>query len=209
MARVDDDDDAVRWDEELGWLADVTVVGGELDGEGPIPCQVGWAYGKNGAMLSSPIERGAQVVVLVTEGDANALTVIVGVVPVADQMPPTEVNGESIDEALLKATHVFVTPHNVEQQVGSLWRVSSIDDAKLLSQNVKLAEDDASQSYVRGEDQRDALGQFLTSLSTWIELVRLGVVAGGGTLDNTDFTAAIDQLRSGLDSALSLRIKGE
>ena len=68
---------------------------------------------------------------------------------------------------------------------------------------------DASQAYVRGDDQKQALDAFLASFDTWIELVRLGIVAGGGTLDNTTITQASQTLRNGLANALSTKIKGE
>ena len=40
LARVDADPDATVWDDDLGWLVDVTMVGGPLDGDGPVLCRV-------------------------------------------------------------------------------------------------------------------------------------------------------------------------
>lgn len=161
MARVDDADDAVRWDPPRGWLVDVTVVGGALDGEGPIPCRVAWAYAGSDAGTSEPVERGVLVACVLPEANLNGSPVIVGVLPTPDMAAPTSVNGEDIDADFAKATHFRVSPRNYEAQYGSKWRTKVTDEAKLLAQALKLADDDAAQSYMRGEDYADALDRFI------------------------------------------------
>ncbi|MEK6822344.1 MAG: hypothetical protein AABY13_00825, partial [Nanoarchaeota archaeon] len=58
------------------------------------------------------------------------------------------------------------------------------------------------------KDQKDAIDDWLTAFATWIELVRAGIIAGGGSLDNTAITQASQQFRQALASALSTKIKG-
>jgi hypothetical protein len=68
----------------------------------------------------------------------------------------------------------------------------------------------ADQRLVLGDDQVSALKAFVGNgtalgggLSGWAELVKAGITAGGGTLDNTTFYADIITLRNALDAALS------
>lgn len=208
-ARVDDDDEAVRWDAEVGWLVDVTVVGGQLDGEGPVACRVAWPYAASGAANSSPVQRGVLVACVLPEADLNGTPVIVGMLSTSGEPVPETVNGQDIDEAYAKATHIFVTEYDVQQEVGERWRTSATQRATLEAPEVRLADEDAGQSYVRGEDQKDALDSFLDSFDVWVDLVRLGIIAGGGTLDNTTILQASQTLRTQLAQALSSRIKGE
>jgi hypothetical protein len=60
---------------------------------------------------------------------------------------------------------------------------------------------------VLGDDNKITFDNFRTALTAWIELVRLGVVAGGGSLDNTNFTTAISTLGTEMGSALSDLVK--
>lgn len=215
--RVDDDDDAIRWEEGLGWIVDVTVVGGPLDGEGPIPCRVGWPYAGDGAGSSSPIERGVLAACLLPEGDLNGTPTIVAMVPTTERPVPEEVNGRTIDEAFAESTHFLVTPHDYEAQVGSLWRVSADDDAKLLAQNVVLADDNAGQSYVRGDDQLDALDDLIDALDTFAQALATATPAPpNGALTVASVAVAYASLapaliaaKTALQSALSSRIRGE
>lgn len=68
---------------------------------------------------------------------------------------------------------------------------------------------DASQSYVRGDDYADALGDFLSAMNIWIGLVKDGITAGGGTLVNVAFEQAISTLQNARNTYLSTKIKGE
>lgn len=215
--RVDDDDDAVRWEREIGWVVDVTIVGGALDGEGPIPCRVGWLYAGDEAGSSSPVERGTLCACLLPEADINGTPTIVGVVSTTERPVPTEVNGQTVDEDFAKGTHFLRSPHNVEVQVGSLWRTSAEDDAKLLAQNVSLADDSAGQSYVRGEDQLDALDDLIDALDAFAQSLATAVPAppnGALTVASTaaayaTLAPALIAAKTALQGALSSRIKGE
>lgn len=157
LARVDDDDDAVRWEPDVGWLADVTFAFGDLAGEGPIVCRVSSAFGGDRQGAFSPVARGAEVSVLLAGGDPMTAPIIVGVAFNAqDVRAPETVNGQDIDEDFAAANHIVVTPHSVQQEVGERWRTSATDRATLEAPEVRLADEDADQSYVRGEDYADA-----------------------------------------------------
>lgn len=215
--RVDDDDDAVRWEDGIGWVVDVTVVGGPLDGEGPVPCRVGWPYAGDGAGSSSPIERGVLVACLLPEADLNGTPVIVATVSTTERPVPTSVNGETIDGAFSKETHWLVSPHNVEVEVGSTARVSASDTWKLLAQNVVLADDNAGQSYVRGDDQLDALDNLIDALDAFAQTLATATPAppngaltvASVALAYASLAPALIAAKTALQSALSSRIRGE
>lgn len=61
----------------------------------------------------------------------------------------------------------------------------------------------ATQRMVLGDDQKTAFDNFRTALTTWIGLVKTGIEAGGGTLVNTAFEAAITALGTEMGNALS------
>ncbi len=71
---------------------------------------------------------------------------------------------------------------------------------------IRLVSSDASESAVLGDSQNSALDTFLDALRAWATLVKTGVVAGGGTLDNTIFEAALVQAKGDLDAALSGKV---
>lgn len=217
LARVDDVEDAIRLEQGLGWIVDVTVTGGQLDGEGPIPCRVAWSYAGEDAGRSEPVERGTQVLVVLPDGDANGTPVIVGVLSTPDKPPPASINGDEVSEQYALSTHYLRTPHNVEQEVGSVWRVSAQTDAKLTAQNVALADDAPTQSYVRGDDQVDALKALIDALDAFSSALATAIPAPpNGALTVASVAAAYAVLgpqlataKTSLEAALSTRIKGE
>jgi len=77
------------------------------------------------------------------------------------------------------------------------------------SDNGTIQLQDASQSFVRGDDYADALGDYLDSVLAWIELVKTGIEAAGGTLVNAEYTTAIERLKAARNTYLSTKIKGE
>lgn len=77
------------------------------------------------------------------------------------------------------------------------------------AQSIKLGSKDASESAVKGDANKSAFDDFRSGLITWIEQVRLGIVAGGGALDNTDFTVVINALGTSMSNALSSKTKLE
>lgn len=181
-ARVDDDPDAIRFEEPDGWLVDVTIQGGPLDGE-EITCRVASGFAQNGATRSDPPSRDCEVLVVISEGDPNANPVIVGQVHNGGGCPvPSSVNGEGLDEQKALATHVLVTPHDVDQQIGGFLRQFLGEDltqeadgnvkiqakgaqAELLAALVNLADAGATQSYVRGTVFAAALQSVLFTIA--------------------------------------------
>lgn len=210
FGRVDDDDDAIRWEVPHGWIVDVTFSGGQLEGEGPIACRVLRLFAADGATRQEPVFRGAEVAVVLSEGDPNASPLIIGMVHNGGgSETPEEVNGTTIDEDYSLATHILVTPHALDYQIDGDVRIKTTGTARLLGPLVELAEQDAGQSFVRGDDQKDALNAFLDALSTWAVLVKAGIVAAGGTLENAALDAAINVAKQQFASALSSKVKGE
>lgn len=223
MGRVDDDEDAITFDPNPaqdgtggGWLIDVTLQGGALDQEGSIPCRVSEAFSGDDRGRIEPFERGCEVLVLIPEGDPNASPVIVGQIHNAgDCQVPNQVNGTDIDEALALATHIFVTPHAVDEQIDGTRRVKTGDTHRLLGPLLELADEGASQSFVLGNTQKDALDTFAQSvLSAFTDLVPPGppatpVTAAQAAAAVITITAAVAQLSADLTGALSDKIKGE
>ncbi len=97
------------------------------------------------------------------------------------------------------------------------WRVSSTDDAALVSQSVALADDDADQSFVRGNDQLDALKDLIDAISAFANaLATAAPAAPNGALTVAAVAGAFATLepqpqaaKAALEQALSVRIKGE
>jgi hypothetical protein len=77
-ARIDMDPLAVRWDPEIGPIADVTFTGGPLDGEGPIPCRVAYFGQGAGTGRFIPLQPGDEVQVCINAGNPEEGPVIVG-----------------------------------------------------------------------------------------------------------------------------------
>lgn len=70
----------------------------------------------------------------------------------------------------------------------------------------------ADQSFVRGDDQKDAIDTFADELNTWAVAVAAGIVNAGGAI-NADaqarFLEAITSFKTSITNALSTKIKGE
>lgn len=212
-ARIDDDDDASRWDAEHGWLVDVTFVGGPLDGEGPVTCKVASPIGGAEQGDAHPPPRGCEAVVVLPEGDPNVMPVIVGYVNNADGCrAPGEVQGEELDEDLARATHLRVTNGSLRWQVGELLALQG-ETVRVVSNDVELTQEAPTQSYVRGEDLQSALNQFAGQVQTAVsQLAPVGppstpVTAGQVATAIGTITAAVAALTGA--TYLSQRIKGE
>lgn len=77
-ARIDVDPLSIRWDPEIGPIADVTFTGGPLDGEGPIPCRVAYFGQGSGTGRFIPLQPGDEVQVCINAGNPEEGPVIVG-----------------------------------------------------------------------------------------------------------------------------------
>lgn len=210
VARVDDADDAIRWDAALGWLVDVTITGGELDGEGPIACRVLSPFGAPGQGSFCPVARAQPVALVVPEGNPNIGPLIVGTLPALDDAEvPTSVVGESIDDALAKASFLIRSSADFLAEYGDLWHVKASDTATLEAPNVRLADPAADQAFVRGDDQKQAFDTFLVALNLWATQVAAGIPTNTPPASQPQFVEAITQLGTDLGAALSSKIKGE
>lgn len=215
LGRVDDDEDAISWEEGVGWIVDVTPGHGDHAGEDPIPCRVARQFLADERGESQPITPGAEVVVLVPGGDLPAGGVIVGMLANAtDLRVPREVNGETIDEAFSQATWWIVADHDLDWSLGATLRIAVEDRARVLAQNLELAEEGASQSFVRGDDQAAALKDVLDAINTFAQAVQSTMTGApfpkpGLTAAATALQTQIEAAKTAIDQALSSRIKGE
>ncbi len=167
MARVDDDDDAIRWEAPYGWIVDVTFQGGPLDQDGPVPCRVASFFATDNYAKIEPVTRGAEVCIAIPEGDTNAVPVIIGQMSNGGYADvPATVNGQNIDESLALATHILKSPHNLEWEIGDQARLKTNDKITLISALVELTQNSPSQAYVRGTAFASAMQNFLGSLNT-------------------------------------------
>ena len=125
-ARIDDDPDAISFDSEIGWIIDVTFYGGPLDQEGPVPCKLGEVFAQQFATKSDPPGRGCEVLVAITDGDANSNPIIVARMHNAGGCEvPLLVNFTPITEGYALANHIVVTPHGADEQYGGDRRVTA------------------------------------------------------------------------------------
>jgi hypothetical protein len=217
LGRIDDDEDAVRWEDELGWVVDVTFSGGGLDQEGPVACRVTSAFGGDGLGRSEPPARGVVVVVAIPEGDPNTEPTVLGYLAGPGCAPPSAVNGDDITETKALGTHLLVSDAAVDWQVEDGIRfkaTGSSAKARLLAPAVELATQGAGQAFVRGNAQKDALVTFLTALGTWASSVETTMTNApfpkpGLAASLAALQTAITQLKTDLASALSTKIKGE
>ena len=226
VGRVDDDPDAIRWESGVGWLVDVTLQGGPLDQEGPVVCRVASPFSGGGVTRSDPPARGCEVQIVLMEGDPNVAPVIVGYTHNNDGcQAPTSVNGEQITEALALVNHILVTPHGVLEQIAGALKqvvdaerhVESTGKHKVLGATLDLAEDGASQSYVRGDEFMAAFTQYIAQLAVWVAATGAAVAPlitpPSASVAYAEATTLIaDQTASflsDLPSYLSQRIKGE
>lgn len=224
LARVDDDAEAISYEQDYGWIADVTITTGQLTGEGPIPCRVLSAFSDDEAATYCPVARGAEVLIAITDGDLAIQPVILGYLH-----NPTDSPGPSgLSESHLQANVVVRTTKGLDVGVANNGRiVFSGDDAqieaeheiavsstnvtvtgdqdlKLLGQALALADDDASQPFMRGHELVSALIAFGNALIASGAYTSSSAVVASATL-----IAAVADLSASLQSAKSLRIKGE
>lgn len=208
IARVDDDEDAIQWIDNVGWVVDVTFVSGPLGGFGPCPCRVMSMFGAPGEASLCPVSRGAEVVVMVTDGSPLVQPVILGYLHNPTIPLPTSVNGEAVTEAYAQDTAIVAAPSkSLDAQFGDRLRLaaeSSAGKASLLGRFVDLAQDNATKSFVLGEDMKAAIDAFANALIAPGAYTSSAPVVASATL-----ATAVTTLASALTSALSQRIKGE
>lgn len=213
-ARVLEDDEPVRWDSSLGLVVDVVIVGGPLDGEGPIPARVPVSFLADSAFVSHPIAPGSFVVLSIVGGDLNDLPSIVGMLFADGAAPPATVNGREVGAELVASAHLMKTPHALEIETSSSARLGA-ESITLESDSVKLSSSSAGQAFVRGGSFADALATFLDALQQGATaLVPPGptttpVTQANATAFVTAITAAVQALKNARTGYLSTRIAGE
>lgn len=208
LARVDDDPDARVWDDELGWIVDVTFRGGALDGEGPIPCRVMGAAGA-GAGVYRPPHLDALVVVAVPHGDPNNDCIVLGELHDVEHVPPAEVNGTQITEEFALATHILVYPG---EDIDAQFR-----NVRLTGEQMVLGAAEADQPFARGADLADALDALADALDSFANALATAAPAPPNAALTvaavlaayTPLATAIGQFKTARDTYLSTRIRGD
>jgi len=217
LARVDDVPDAIYWLDGSGWIVDVTVSTGQLAGEGPIPCRVASAFGGAGEGTTCPIRAGAEVVVVWADGDPTVGPVVMGVLwNPGDQPPPATVNGQAVQSPLVGTAHTVVTPADVQIQVGDVLRVEAQQQATLGAPQVRLADDTATQPFVRGTDYQTAMA---ANLANALNAYATAMIPPGppitpvtslqATAAATALATALGAFATAISVSLSTRITGE
>lgn len=211
--RIDDDPDAIRWDSKLGWLCDVTVTGGQLDGEGPITCrvQVPFAAANLGGPFHPP-RRDLNVVVMLPMADLNSTPIITGYVFDDNAPVPTSFGDLEANEDNLQNTHAMKSDKDVDMQFAGKMTVDFDgngkatfgDELQLDAQNIKLA--GATQAFVRGDDLKQTLDQLVQAIATAFTSI---TPQGGGPAIGTTFAQAVLAYNQAMPGTLSTRIKGE
>jgi hypothetical protein len=212
MARVDEDDDAIVWDDALGWLVDVTFVGGGCDGEGPINCRVASQVQGSEIGVYRPPRANGLVIVLVPNGDPNDDAIIVGQLhDVDDFTVASEVNGDNIveidasdGEVAADETHITVLP---DEDLDQEWR-----NVRVTAEAMVLGAPEADQPFVRGTDLDDALDDLADAISDIVTAINTALGIAGSPIDPASlalFEAAIATFKAASSTYLSSRITGD
>lgn len=215
MGIVDDDDDAIVWDDVNGWIVDVTITGGQLDGETLIPCAVSMPYAAGGFAQTCPVARNQGVVIIMPGGRLDAYPVIVGSLFSNTNAVPTEVNGDAIDEAKAKAALILVTDKDRDEQVAGFSRTVVEKQLTLASADkVALGDEGASQSFVKGDMQKDGISSFADSTQLFFTAFVTALASASPPIvipvpAVQAFAQAVVQLKTDLSNSLSTKIKGE
>jgi hypothetical protein len=198
-ARVDNDPEALRWDDTCGWIADVGFYGGALDGDSESPCRV-WSGGPPGSGFGEyiPLEPNCEVLVVIPEGDPEANPVVVGMLTNESTCAaPKTINELPIDGELRTSSAERVSPFDTEIKRSPYHRreeyaqdrhVQARNQILEAAEQVKLALRDADQSFVRGE-------RFVEVLTAWIDAVSAFVKADGAA--DAKIYAAVNLLAPG------------
>lgn len=205
LARVDEDPDATVWDQELGWLVDVTIVGGPLDGDGPVLCRMASSGASTGKGRYDPPHQGCLVFVAIPGGDTNADCIILGQLNDTDCKAPTEVNGTAITEEFATKTHVLAFPgEDFDAQ---------FDNVRITG-NMILGVKEADQPFARGNDLADALGDLVDAFLLFLDQA-VAPPGAFGSVAVVAFSAAgvslktaINQFKLARQTYLSTTIKG-
>ena len=136
LGRIENDPDAVRWLPRSGWVADVTLQGGAVDGQEETPCRVAAQMrgSENGEFL--PPAPDCEVAVVIPSGNTEEAPAIVGYFSNGGGCePPTTVNGLPINPDVPTSvpmttvspfdTEIKVSPYNRQEEYAQSWTLQA------------------------------------------------------------------------------------
>lgn len=222
LGRIDDDPDAIVWDEELGWFVDVTITEGTLAGE-TVLCRVG-SDGQGAAVgRYSPPRPDALVIVAVPSGDPNNEGLVLRQLHDLDHGPPSAVNGDTIVERDPQAgqvaaleTHLAVFPGEDVDEQWRARRVTTSGAHKLHGASMELGVADADQPFARGTDLADSLNDLADAIQVFTQALSVATPTSTGGLPVATVLAQYNILapkiatfKNARTQYLSTRIKGD
>lgn len=238
-ARVDDHPDAISWHGDVGWLVDVTFTGGDLDGEGPVPCRVASMFAADLEGSSEPVTRGCEVLVLMPVGDPNSSPIVVAQLHNGGGCrAPATVNDQPVDEAFALGNHLVKSEKGNQEQYAGDWQVRTGPTASLEAEQTlnlragtagNLGGTEASppiDAVLKGTAYVNSLATFQSQLQTFVTQVQTfgtAMAAAAGSPPLTPLVApatalaaaagaflpAISALTTQAQAALSLKFKVE
>lgn len=108
-------EESAYWDASAGWIVDVDVYGGPLDGNAGMVCRVSSLSTGSGYGVFLPPLSSAEVIVQITDGEPDANPVVIGTLSNQDDMvAPTSVCSLPIDPLGDSSTLVSVSPYDTE-----------------------------------------------------------------------------------------------
>lgn len=198
VGRVDDDPQAVRWVLGIGWIADVSFVGGPLDGETEVPCRVAGSISGSLTGDYAPLPPGCSVVVVLPSGNPEESPIIVGklsnrggceapvtvndlpIIPGNVSSPSTEVTVSPFD------TEIHVSEYNrrehysgdrttqaanqtvIADQEARIQALTFVLQTLVPAASIKLGSDLSTEAFVKGTTFAAALNTWLSAFATYI-----------------------------------------
>jgi hypothetical protein len=215
MCRIDeeteDDQDVMVWDNDLGWLVDVTVMQGPYAGQGDIVCRFASTAQGTGVTKACPPRPGILVLVVFPDGNPNEDAIIIGELHDIDHPAPTTVNGDTIverdpTEGQIGAisTHIGAYPNESLDEEWENVRITS-------SGQMVLAKADADQPFPRGNDLADSLDSFADAIVDFATAVQTGMAAIPYDLSaaTAAIIVAVEQFKADRETYLSKTITGD
>lgn len=177
--RVDDDPEAVRWELGIGWVVDVTMTGGPLDGTGPVPCRVA-EFGRGpGTGRFCPVAPGQEVAVLIVGGSPEVGPIVVGTLANlgGSEAPVTVAGLPILADAPASQPLVSVSPYDTEIEVASVPNIAterSGQELRKAAQHILESDGPASmllgsraatEPFIKGASYTQAETQMLAALA--------------------------------------------
>jgi hypothetical protein len=214
-------ENSAQWDEQAGWLVEVDIYGGALDGnEGTVARWLTATSGDGYGEFIPPVDN-AEVLLQLPDGDADSNPIVIGYACNQNEdtpdSAPTSIHGLPIDGEVDASndttvspydTHIFRTGYIWRGEFGSLWAI----DADL----VKLGAA-ADQSAIRGDEYNeqivaivDNLVTVLTQLATDLDSLLPTPPPPQNVTNVTNFSVQLETvIKPALLAALSKKVKLE